>query len=182
MKLIVGLGNPGKKYEGTRHNVGFVVLDELICSIGNKWSEGKGPFWVNGQPFENGKVIVAKPATFMNESGKAVKTILKQYKISPDQTLVVIDDVNLPIGKVRFRFRGSSGGHHGLESIMEELKTKNFPRLRVGVSTDDLSGQNLTDFVLGKFSKEEQAILAPEIDRARDACLEWIKTDAVSSV
>ena len=182
MKLIIGLGNPGKKYHETRHNVGFLVADALIREDGNKWVEGKGPFWVSKRSFENNEALVAKPTLFMNESGRAVKAILKQYDVSPDQSLVVVDDVNLPVGKIRFRLRGSSGGHHGLESIAEILGTGNFPRLRIGIGTGDLSGQDLTDFVLGTFSKEERALLEPEIDRAREACLEWVRTGSVSVV
>ena len=182
MKLIIGLGNPGKKYQETRHNVGFMVADVLVREDGNKWVEGKGPFLISGRAFGDNEALAAKPSVFMNESGHAVKEILKRYKVSPDQSLVVIDDVNLPIGKIRFRLRGSSGGHHGLESIAEILGTGNFPRLRIGVGTGNLSGQDLTDFVLGTFSKEEQALLKPEIERARKACLEWVRTGSVSVV
>ena len=182
VKLIIGLGNPGKKYDGTRHNVGFLVADALVQHDGNKWTRGKGSFLVSERSFGNGEALVAKPTLFMNESGRAVKAILDQYGVSPDQSLIVIDDVNLPVGKVRFRLRGSSGGHHGLESIMEILGTGNFPRLRLGVGAGDLSGQDLTDFVLGPFSKAEQALLKPEIERARRACLEWVETGSVSVV
>ena len=126
--------------------------------------------------------LAMKPTLFMNESGRAVKAMLDQYGVSPNQSLIVIDDVNLPVGKVRFRLRGSSGGHHGLESIMEILGTGNFPRLRLGIGAGDLSGQDLTDFVLGPFSKEERALLEPGIERARRACLEWVETGSVSVV
>ena len=182
MKLIIGLGNPGEKFNDTRHNVGFLVVDSLIRQNQNKWTRGKGSFWVSGRSFENNEALIAKPAVFMNESGKAVKEILVQYVVSPDQTLIVVDDVNLPIGKIRFRLRGSSGGHHGLESIAEILGTGNFPRLRVGIGAGDQSGQDLTSFVIGAFSKEEKALLKPEIERACQACLEWIETGSVNVV
>ena len=103
MKLIVGLGNPGKKYERTRHNVGFLVVDALMDRDHNKLVAGKGPFQVNKDLFQNGEVVVAKPTLFMNESGAAVRVMLDQVQIFPEQCLVVVDDVNLPIGKIRFR-------------------------------------------------------------------------------
>lgn len=178
MKLIVGLGNPGKKYEGTRHNAGMMVVDALIAFDRNRWTAGKGPFQVSQSPFQNGSAIVTKPTLFMNESGVAVKEMLVQFQISPEACLVVLDDVNLPLGKVRFRLRGSAGGHHGLESIVRVLETQDFPRLRIGVASGDLSGQDLTDYVLGRFTEEEWKALLPQIDRARDACLDWLTNDA----
>jgi len=180
VKLIVGLGNPGKKYERTRHNVGFLVVDALLDQDHNKFITAKGPFQINKDPFQNGEVAVAKPTLFMNESGRAVQMALDQFQVSPEQCLVVVDDVNLAVGKIRFRPKGSTGGHHGLESIIEVLGTENFPRLRIGVGNNDLSGRNLTDFVLGEFSKQEWELLLPEIDRARNACLEWIQNDVTT--
>jgi PTH1 family peptidyl-tRNA hydrolase len=162
--------------------VGFLVVDSLIRHGRNKWVRGNGSFWVSERFFENNEALVAKPAVFMNDSGRAVKEILAQYGVSPDQTLIVVDDVNLQMGKIRFRFRGSSGGHHGLESIIKILGTGNFPRLRLGIGVGDQSGQDLTDFVVGAFSKAERALMEPEIERARKACLEWIETGSVSVV
>lgn len=182
MKLIIGLGNPGDKYNDTRHNVGFLVVDSLIRHDRNKWVRGKGPFLVSERSFENNEALVAKPAVLMNESGRAVKEILCRYGVSPDQMLIVVDDVNLPLGKIRFRLRGSSGGHHGLESIMEVLGTGNFPRLRLGIGVGVQAGHDLTHFVLGAFSKEELALMEPKIERARKACLEWVQTGSVSVV
>ena len=181
MKLIVGLGNPGKKYERTRHNVGCLVLDALINSGKNQWTAGYGPFQRNKEPLEGGEVFLAKPTVFMNESGIALRTMLDQFQVVPENCLVISDDVNLPIGKIRFRLKGSAGGHHGLESIINVLGTEDFPRLRIGVGSGDLSGQDLTNYVLGNFSKEEWELLLPRIEWARDACLEWVKSgsDAV---
>lgn len=175
MKLIVGLGNPGKKYEQTRHNVGFLVVDALMDYDRNKLIAGRGPFQINQEPFQNGHVVVVKSTLFMNESGTSVQAVLKQFRVSPEKCLVVVDDVNLPVGKIRFRSKGSAGGHHGLESIITVLGTGDFPRLRIGVGSGDLSGKDLTDFVLGIFSKEEWRLILPQIDRARDACLEWAR-------
>ena len=177
MKLIVGLGNPGKKYDDTRHNIGFLVVDALIRYDQNKFGEGTGPFQVNQTPFQNGGAVVAKPTLFMNESGIAVQELLGEFRITPEQCLVVVDDVSLPTGKIRFRSQGSAGGHHGLESIIQALGTEAFPRLRIGIGGSDSSGQDLTRYVLGRFSKEERELLKPQIERARDACLEWVKND-----
>ena len=173
MKLIVGLGNPGAQYENTRHNTGFLVIDRLIEDDKNSMVQGKGPFQINKLPFQNGKVIVAKPTVFMNESGKAIQALVDYFKLKPQDCLIVADDVNLPIGTSRLRLKGSAGGHHGLESAIQFLGTQNFPRLRMGVGTGDLSGQNLTDFVLGRFSREEMEKLASEIKEACHTCLEW---------
>ncbi len=178
MKLIVGLGNPGKKYERTRHNVGFLVADALVESEGNQWTKGRGSVQMNKKPFQNGKAVVVKPNLFMNESGLAVREVLEQFNISSENCLVIVDDVNLPVGKIRFRSKGGAGGHHGLESIIGVLGKENFQRLRIGVGSGDLSGQDLTDYVLGGFSKEEWALVLPQIERARDAALDWLMSDA----
>ncbi|OGW87892.1 MAG: aminoacyl-tRNA hydrolase [Omnitrophica bacterium RIFCSPHIGHO2_02_FULL_46_11] len=175
MKLIVGLGNPGKKYEKTRHNTGFLVIDALIRSDRNKLAAGTGPLQVNQSPFQNGEAVVAKPTVFMNESGQAVRALIEQFHVLPTECLVVVDDVNLPLGKIRFRAQGSAGGQHGLESIIEALGTQDFPRLRIGIGSGDFAGCDLTEYVLGKFSKEERELLLPQLERAREACLEWVK-------
>ena len=174
MKLIIGLGNPGKKYDRTRHNVGFLVLDALYQK---DWVKGKGPFQINKAPFRGGEVMLAKPTEFMNESGASVKALCEHFQVSPSDCLVVVDDVNFPLGKIRFRTKGSAGGHHGLESIIRELGTSDFPRLRVGVAVGDLSGQDLTNYVLGRFSDEEWAELQPQIKRSAQASLDWLDKD-----
>ncbi|MBI4394571.1 MAG: aminoacyl-tRNA hydrolase [Candidatus Omnitrophica bacterium] len=176
MKLIVGLGNPGKKYERTRHNVGFLVADALLEYDQNEWTRGKGPFQINRKPFQNGKALIAKPTLFMNESGIAVQKLLEQFQISLSDCLVIVDDVNLPVGKIRFRSKGSAGGHHGLESIIREMGGDHFPRLRIGVGSGDLTGKDLTDYVLGDFSKEERPLILSQIERSRDACLDWLES------
>lgn len=171
MKLIVGLGNPESKYDKTRHNVGFVVLDALYQ---NKWIKGKGPFQMNQVPFRQGEVTLAKPTVYMNESGVSIKVLCEHFQIPSSNCLIVLDDANLPLGKIRFRSKGSSGGHHGLESIITELGTNDFPRLRIGVAVQDLSGQDLSGYVLDRFSKKEWELLIPQIEKARNACLDWV--------
>ena len=179
MKLIVGLGNPGKQYDRTRHNVGFLVCDALVRYDENGWMSGQGPFEISRSPFQKcSGVAIVKPMLFMNESGRAVKAALDQFQVASDQCLVVVDDVNLPVGTIRFRNQGSAGGHHGLESIIEVLGTANFSRLHIGIGTTNLSGQDLTGYVLDEFSEKEWQLIVPHIERARDACLEWVQSDA----
>ena len=177
-KLIVGLGNPGKRYERTRHNAGFLVVDALLQSERNSLKRGNGPYRINRVPFCQGHAMIAKPDLYMNESGQAVRKILDQFQISADQCLVVVDDVNLPVGKIRFRAGGSAGGHHGLESVIKSIGTSEFPRLRIGVGLPDSDVRDLTGHVLGPFSDAEWKLLGAEIERARAACLEWVRGDA----
>ncbi|MFA5994909.1 MAG: aminoacyl-tRNA hydrolase [Patescibacteria group bacterium] len=157
MKLIVGLGNPGKQYEKTRHNIGFRVLDE-IC---DNWTLQKS---CQALICKNDTIIYAKPQTFMNLSGLAVKKLWQFYKIEIKDILVVYDDKDLPFGKLRFRTKGSSGGHNGMNSIIAELGTSEFPRLRIGIAPTDSQTiiHDTADYVLAKFSKEEEKLL-PEI-------------------
>lgn len=175
MKFIIGLGNPEPKYHKTRHNVGLLVLDALYQ---NKWVKGKGPFQINSVPFRSGEVTLAKPTVYMNESGVSVKAICDHFQVSPSDCFIIVDDVNLPLGTIRFRRKGSAGGHHGLESIIRELGTGEFPRLRIGVAMGDLSGQDLTHYVLGRFSEKEWKLLQPQIERSAQASLDWLDKDA----
>ena len=149
-------------------------MNSLMAFDGNRFKKGKGPFEVNEKPFQNGHALIIRPTTFMNESGEAVRSALQEFDVDPAGCLIVVDDVNLPVGKIRFRSEGSSGGHHGLDSVAARIGTEAFPRLRIGVGQGDLSGQDLTLFVLGEFSKEDLHLMNPAIDRARDACLEWL--------
>ena len=176
MKLIIGLGNPGEQYSRTRHNVGFLVIDTLIDYDRNQLVKGKGPFLASQRPFQNTEAVLVKPTIFMNESGKAVRSALEQFHVLPEECLIVVDDVNLPIGKIRFRASGSAGGHHGLESIIGVLGTEHVPRLRLGVGAGNLSGRDLTDYVLERFTKEEWELFRPAVEQARDACLEWLQS------
>lgn len=180
MKLIVGLGNPGKSYAATRHNAGFLVIDELLKHEGNSLTEKERLFEFRELAICGEKVVVAKPKVFMNESGRAVHAIMARFRAKPEACLVVVDDVNLPLGKIRFRRLGSSGSHNGLESIISALGTSGFPRLRIGVGIPDRSGEDLTEFVLGRFTPKERKLLTPQIERARDACLVWLEKGSES--
>lgn len=165
IKLVVGLGNPGSEYEGTRHNIGFDLVDRLAGGSESKWSRER-KFRAKVARTENG-VILAKPLTFMNLSGNAVARLGRFYKLQPNQILVVYDDLDLPVGKIRFRKEGSSGGHNGIKSIIEFLSTKDFPRLKLGIG-GAAQNDTVVDHVLGKFSANEteelEKVLAIAVD------------------
>ncbi len=165
IKLVVGLGNPGTEYEGTRHNIGFDLVDRLAAGNDSPWSRER-KFRAKVARGENG-VILAKPLTFMNLSGNAVARLGRFYKLHPNQILVVYDDLDLPVGKIRFRKEGSSGGHNGIKSIIEFLSTKDFPRLKLGIGAADQK-ETVIDHVLGKFSANEaeelEKVLAIAVD------------------
>jgi PTH1 family peptidyl-tRNA hydrolase len=166
MKLIVGLGNPGEEYRQTRHNVGFMVVDEIAGRRGLQWrNEGQVSFAKNfGAP----EFLMAKPKTFMNLSGFAVAEFLHYRNVELSDLLVVVDDVDLPLGRMRAKSRGSAGTHNGLKSIVEQLGTTAFSRLRIGVGRGDRR-RDLADYVLAKFEAAELAALNDVVTRAADA-------------
>ncbi|KAA3598041.1 MAG: aminoacyl-tRNA hydrolase [Calditrichaeota bacterium] len=175
-KLIVGLGNPGATYKKTRHNIGFEVLDLIASDENLKFSKGKGKY--NEVSFFLGtqKLILAKPLTFMNLSGFAVRQLLDFYKIEVEDLLVVCDDVNISFGKLRIRTKGSAGGNNGLKSIIQHLHTNEFSRLRIGVGVEN-NPASLANFVLGKFSEEETENLEKIKKTASKAVLDFCKED-----
>ena len=185
MKLIVGLGNPGPEYRGTRHNIGFAVADELAGrhSVGFESSPvdalvAKVRSWV-ASGFSRTDVLLAKPLTFMNSSGEAVGALARYFKIDIGDLLVVVDEVQLPLGRLRIRARGSAGGHNGLKSIVAHLGEE-FPRLRVGVGRGD-SRRDLADHVLARFDADEAAEVERLIARAADAA-EMFVTSGIETV
>ena len=158
MKLVVGLGNPTKEYENTRHNIGFMAIDALseehrfaVDTLKHKALVGKG--MIDGQ-----KVILAKPMTYMNLSGEAVRAIADYYKIPAEDIIIIFDDISLDVGRMRIRKKGSAGGHNGIKSIISHLGTTEFPRIKVGIGAKK-EGQDLADYVLGRFSKDEKTAL-----------------------
>ena len=170
MKLIVGLGNPGREYRDTRHNVGFLVADEIARRHGLTWSMAPSqvPDAFVTKKYGSDPLLLAKPLTFMNLSGHAVAALARYYDIAPADLLIVIDEAALPFGKLRARARGSAGGHNGLKSIIERLGTQEVPRLRLGVGRGD-GRRDLADHVLATFEPAERAELEPIIARAADA-------------
>jgi PTH1 family peptidyl-tRNA hydrolase len=168
MKLIVGLGNPGRKYDGTRHNVGFRVLDDLAERHKVEWELApRGIEAMIGRQRADG-IVLAKPLTFMNLSGPAVVGLLQFYKIDVPDAFVIVDDINLELGRLRARAAGSAGGHNGLKSIIEALGTMEFARLRVGVGRGE-ARRDLADHVLAKFEPDERPIVAEAVGRSADA-------------
>lgn len=169
-RLIVGLGNPGETYRETRHNIGFMVLDEIARRMGAAFREEKRWSGLVAK-FTGGYLL--KPLTFMNESGRAVQAVGHFYKASPAQTLVVYDDVDLPLGRLRFRTSGSAAGHNGIRSLIASLGSDEFPRLKVGIASaaGRPAGERMVGHVLGKFRAEEQTELQIVIQRAADAVL-----------
>lgn len=180
MKLIVGLGNPGREYEHTRHNVGFQVTEELanryrvMLKNHAKWKARAAKIAEIGDG-----VLVAEPTTFMNLSGWAVREIAAFHKLSPPDLLIVVDDAALPLGRLRMRTGGSAGGHNGLKSIIQELGTPEFPRLRVGVGRQP---GELKNHVLGRFSDDERAQIDAAVKRAADAAELFAKEDILAAM
>ena len=167
-KLIVGLGNPGQEYRDTRHNVGFKVVDELARRHDvQSWNEKFGGLEAKTR-FNDLVALLVKPLSFMNLSGQAVQAFTAFYKIETPEILVIVDDVELPLGRLRARPSGGAGGHNGLKSVIQSLGTEQFPRLRIGVGRGD-AGKNLSNFVLGRFSDDEHETITAAVSRAADA-------------
>jgi PTH1 family peptidyl-tRNA hydrolase len=168
VKLIIGLGNPGSKYEGTRHNVGFEVVDELARRLRLEYESSPADAVMAKERGPNAQVILVKPLTFMNRSGHAVGELARYYRIVVSDLLIVTDDANLPLGRLRARPAGSAGGHNGLGSVIDLLATDQVPRLRVGVGNGDQS-RDLADHVLAGFDESEVDIIREAVVRAADA-------------
>lgn len=164
--LIVGLGNPGQKYEHTRHNMGFLTVDLLAEKAGVKLNKVKFKSAFNILSFAGCKCLVMKPQTYMNLSGEAVGEAARFYKIPADHVVVISDDISLPLGKIRVRGSGSAGGHNGLKNIIAHLGTDAFPRVKVGVGAPDNPEHDVIDWVIGNFSAQEKKIIDESLDRA----------------
>lgn len=172
MKMIVGLGNIGPQYDRTRHNTGFMAAEAFASEHGilintRKMDAKYGTGVVNGT-----KVMVVQPTTFMNESGRAVHPLMKYFDVSIDDVIIVHDDMDLPVGKVRFRDKGSAGGHNGIKSIIEHLGTKEFARLKVGIEHPKQT--KVVDYVLGRFTSDQQPMINQALDTAVAGLDDWI--------
>lgn len=171
--LIVGLGNPGREYKETRHNIGFMLLDRLVDRLNLSFTRMESKALVTKGNYQDRRLILAKPQTYMNLSGQAVGSLARYYKIPLENLLVVYDDVDLPIGTIRIRASGGSGGHQGMNSIIERLGTQDFPRLRLGIERPP-GRMEAADYVLQDFSKAEVEFLPVLLDRAAQAVLVFI--------
>ena len=185
-KLVVGLGNPGKEYEGTRHNIGFAVLDRLAEKFGCSFRKKSrfSAMIAEAVAGEAGKVVLAKPQTYMNRSGAAVNALLQWLKIEPAQLLVVVDDADLPLGQIRLRLAGGSGGHNGLRSIIETLGgNEEFARLRIGIGRSAPLGADISGHVLGRFATAERELAGEAVAvavEAMECCLREGLTEAMN--
>jgi PTH1 family peptidyl-tRNA hydrolase len=175
MKLIVGLGNPGAEYERTRHNVGWRVVDAFAAKFRLAVTKHEKSALTGSGRVAGGSVMVAKPLTYMNLSGDAVRLLVNAYLESPEEMIVVYDDIDLPLGRLRIRPNGSAGTHNGMRSIVSTLGTENFPRLRVGIGASDQG--RLRDYVLDEFSAEDEPVVARAVERAVDALLLFVRGD-----
>lgn len=174
MKLIAGLGNPGKEYINTRHNIGFCITDALAAKHNAKLKHSlfkkvnKTNLSIPGE-----EILVIQPLTYMNLSGNCIFKFYKSLKLNLKDILVICDDINLPLGKIRMRASGSAGGHKGLESIINSLGSEDFSRLRIGIKKE--TAEDLSEYVLSEFAKEEKGAIEEVIDKAIYACETWIK-------
>lgn len=169
MKIIIGLGNPGLKYENTRHNAGFMTMDKIAQTLHEEWNHEKFTSKFIKTKVRGEDVILLKPLTYMNESGIALRQCLDFYKASPQDVIVIYDDVDLPVGKIRLRQKGSAGGHNGIKSIIHCIFTQEFDRIRVGVGKDPKIP--MINWVLGKFRLDEQREIEEAADTAAQAAV-----------
>jgi PTH1 family peptidyl-tRNA hydrolase len=174
-KVIVGLGNPGSRYAQTRHNVGFAVVELLAAGLRVDRFQDRFQAEVADVREHEQRVLLVKPETFMNLSGRCVRQVVDFYQVPLENLLVICDDVNLPLGKLRFRARGSHGGHNGLRDIQSHLGTAEYPRLRIGVGTPAGGGEELIDHVLSRFKPGERAVIEEALQLAAEAVFVWLR-------
>jgi PTH1 family peptidyl-tRNA hydrolase len=173
MKLIVGLGNPDSQYAGTRHNIGFDVVETIAASFGVGFSKGKGKYLSTKLTYRKESIILLKPMTYMNLSGHAVIGAMNFYKIERNDIFVICDDLNLPSGSIRIRAKGSAGGQNGLKHIIESLGSEEFARMRIGIRLEEQPLSSFSSFVLGKFSEAEKVIISKVLPVCMDAALDF---------
>jgi len=173
VKLLVGLGNPGREYAGTRHNVGFVVINRMAEELGIRAHKSAHAALIGEGRLGGDRIVLAQPQTFMNRSGQAVQALMRAYCLEPADILVICDDLDIPLGRLRLRSRGGDGGHRGLRSIIDSIGTNEFARLRMGVGRP-LSKEDTIDYVLTSFDDNEQSLLREEIEAAVAGIRQWL--------
>jgi PTH1 family peptidyl-tRNA hydrolase len=175
LHLIVGLGNPGAKYARTRHNIGFQLVDRLATSWRADWTTEKRFQSAVARDSRSGRtVLLSQPQTFMNASGEAVAALMSFYRVEPVRLMIAVDDADLPLGEIRLRKSGSSGGHHGLESIEQHLGTREFARLRLGIGRTEDGRREITDFVLAPFTAAETEVVGQVLQKATGQVECWL--------
>ncbi len=184
VKVILGLGNPGLRFRFSRHNLGFLVVEKLAKAKKIKITQRAFNCLLAKGKIENQKLLLAKPLTFVNLSGQAAAKIVKQTKIQLKDLLVICDDINLPLGKIRIKPRGSEGGHKGLRSVIKALGTGDFPRLRIGVGTPQKRAEEgmLSKYVLGRFNRKEIKIINEAVEKAVSCCQVWAEEDIATAM
>jgi len=180
IRLVAGLGNPGSEYAATRHNIGFMVVDQFAAQFGSTWEKSVPQAREDALSAKCGAVLLIKPMSFMNRSGYPLFAVAQFYKIEPQQILIILDDLALPLGRLRLRARGGPGGHNGLESIIVQFGTEEIPRLRVGIGQAPREGY--VDYVLSRFFDEEKPLVRSTIGRAVDALKCAIDNGLVSAM
>lgn len=180
MKVIVGLGNPGPKYETTRHNVGFLAIDVIADALGIEIRQTKWKGLYGEGTYQGHKVILLKPMTYMNLSGESMIELINFYKIPIENLLVLYDDLDLPLGKIKLRYKGSSGGHNGLKSIIAHLGTEQFQRVKMGIGRPAFG--DIVSYVLGQFPQDELGLLEDMLVKAKDASLSFIEEQDFTKV
>lgn len=177
VKMIVGLGNPGSKYNDTKHNIGFMAVDRIVKKLDVNFTEDKNFKAEIGSDFINGeKIYFIKPTTFMNNSGIAVKALLTYYNISIKDMIIIYDDLDMEVGKIRFRQKGSAGGHNGIKSIIAHLGTQEFDRIKVGIGRPN-GRMTVINHVLGKFDKNDEIMISNTLDKVDNAVNHYLQTN-----
>lgn len=177
VKMIVGLGNPGSKYNDTKHNIGFMAIDRIVKNLDVNFIEDKNFKAEIGSDFINGeKIYFIKPTTFMNNSGIAVKALLTYYNISIKDMIIIYDDLDMEVGKIRFRQKGSAGGHNGIKSIIAHLGTQEFDRIKVGIGRPN-GRMTVINHVLGKFDKNDEIMISNTLDKVDNAVKYYLQTN-----
>jgi PTH1 family peptidyl-tRNA hydrolase len=179
--LITGLGNPGREYAATRHNIGFLTIDRLAAHLGVKFTRLEGKSLVTKGTYLDNRIILAKPQTYMNLSGQAVGSLVKYYKVPLEQVMIVYDEVDLPFGQIRIRPSGGTAGHKGMTSILERLATQCVPRMRLGIDRPP-GRMDAAAYVLQEFSREEAAELPFYLERAIQAILTYVRDDLITAM
>ncbi|MEW9672680.1 aminoacyl-tRNA hydrolase [Ammoniphilus sp. 3BR4] len=178
MRLIVGLGNPGKQYEKTRHNAGFMAIDQLAESLGIEVNQIKFKGMIGEGHAEGQKVILLKPLTYMNLSGESIIQVIQFYKLNIEEMVVIYDDLDTPVGQIRLRMKGSAGGHNGIKSIIQQVGTEEFCRIRVGIGRPP-AGRKVVDYVLEPFYKAEEEEIQAAVNKASEAAKSWLRESFV---